>query len=152
MQTNKLKSGRSGTNPIIREKLISLPAATDATVSFLPPRSLVQGQWVKKLANKIRKFNYSSAVPFQEVGCHTFLSVFRMCCLWWAPPPALLQSYSSPYLHSGQWTQMLSFVGLGGLDIKIKRDSGKENIIIPSFPLVCWATFGSYPKRSIPKA
>lgn len=73
MQTNKLKSGRSGTNPIIREKLISLPAAASATVSSLPPHCLVQGQWVKKLANKIRKFNYSSAVSFQEVACHTSL-------------------------------------------------------------------------------
>lgn len=44
IQTNKLKSGRSGTNPIIRENLISLTSVADASVSPLPSPFPVQGQ------------------------------------------------------------------------------------------------------------
>lgn len=80
MQTNKLKSGRSGTNPIIRENLISLTSVADAIMSLLPSPSPVLGQWLEKLANKIRKFNYCYASPSPEIGCHTsLLPVLEMC-------------------------------------------------------------------------
>lgn len=152
MQTNKLKSGRSGTNPIIHEKLISLPAATDATVSFLPPCSLVQGQWVKKLANKIRKFNYSLPSPSKKLAVTLPFADLQKALSLMSFPSA--PSHLSPYFGSGRWTQTLSFGALGGLDTKIKRGSWKRECHYPliSFGLPEQLWLGLIPKERRPKA
>ena len=129
MQTNKLKSGRSGTNPIIREKLISLPTATDATVSFPLPDLWFRGSewrnWLTRSENLITVLLSPSkklavTLPF----CCSSEGAVSMSFLS-AP------SHSSPYLGSGQWTQALSFEGLAGLDTKIKRGSWKREYHYP---------------------
>lgn len=60
MQTNKLKSGRSGANPIIREKLISLPAAVQQCPPSLPTPWFRGSEWRNWLT---RSENLITALP-----------------------------------------------------------------------------------------